>query len=238
MPSYKKSTVFNVIFGLLYQLIMIPTQFLLRYILLKFIGVEFIGISCIVVSLVGVLCLAESGFSTAILYCLYKPIVEKNYARINQILSAYKKLYSYIGIFILFGGGILSSFIDLFFTGIEITSLIYAIFYLETFNAAISYFLCYRRTLLQAYTYTYVCNIVDIACNTIFTIFGIVIVYLTHDYILYLLVIIAKTMISNLVIHVWCGFHFEFLANVKTDKNIFREILGYSKNLIFGNIAG
>lgn len=237
MSNYKKQTVKNGAYGLLLQLVMIPLNFALRVILLKYIGVEFVGISGTTTSLVGILSLAEGGLGTAIGYCLYRPIVEKDYDKVNQLMSALQHLYACIGAFIMCVGAVLMLFLKYFFKGIDLTATVYAIFYLECINTAVSYLLCSRRTLLQADMNAYINNKIDIICNLIFTIIGIIIVFTTYNYILYLLVMIAKTIISNASVHVLCRKKYPFLHKTRAEKGTLKEILGYTRNLIYGNIA-
>lgn len=237
MAELKGKIVKNSVYGLMLQIVMIPLNFLLRVILLKYVGVEFLGISGTAASMVGVLSLAEGGFGSAIAYCLYKPVVEKDYNRINQLMTVFKNIYTILGIFVILAGGILSCFIKFFFSGIEITGFVYTIFYLECLNSAISYFLCYRRTLLGANMHNYIANKVDIVCNLFFIMLGIAVVLLTRNYILYLIIMILKTCISNIIIHIKSRKIYPYLRKTKAEKNTYKEVVGYSKNLLWGNIA-
>ena len=233
-----KSKIFiNSVYGLILQVILIPINFLLRYILLRYIGVDLIGVSGTAISLVGILCLAEGGFGSAIAFCLYKPIVENDYERINKLIAVFKRVYTYIGCFILLAGFVFLFFLRYMFNGIEMTVGVYSIFYMECINSAASYFLCYRRTLLVANMQGYLNSKVDIVCNLVFSLTGVLAVFLTHNYFLYLLIKILQTVVSNVVIHIVSQKSCPYVKRTSIDKSVFKEVLGYCKNLIAGNLA-
>lgn len=237
MSELESKVIKNSIYGLLLQIVMIPLHFLLRKVLLEYIGVELVGISGTVTSLVGILGLAEGGFGSAISYCLYKPVVDGDHVRINQLMSVFKKIYTAIGCLVIAIGLMLSFFIKYIFNGVEINELIYIIFYLECLNSAISYFLCYRRTLMSVNMHSYISNRVDICCNVFFTTIGVGCVYFTHNYVLYLAVCICRTLTANIIIHVKSNRMYNYLQPMKVEKSVFGEVINHSKKLFWGTIA-
>lgn len=238
MAHIVEKTVKNSVYSLLYRAVMIPFNFLLQVILLKYIGVELVGISATTTSVIGALSLAEGGVGSAIAYCLYRPVVEKNDVRINQIMAVLKKIYMFLcGIVVVFGI-VISFFLKYILNGVELTSFVYIVFYLICLNSAISYLCCYRRTLLSASMQTYIINRVDIFCEIVFMSAGILCIYFTRNYILYLVISILKTITSNMIIHAKCKRLYPYLKSVKALQEDFKEVFEYSKNLFWGNLAG
>lgn len=237
MADLKSKAIRNSLNGLLIQLVMIPVNFLLRIIILKYIGVEILGISGTIQSLVGILSLAEGGISAAISYCLYKPLVEKHYDGINEYISAYRRFYSIIAFVVLGIGIVLSFFLRFFLKDVDINGTVYGIFYLDLLNSVVSYLICYRRTLFTVDMKNYICNNVDTACKLVFMSLGTVLVYLTRNYLFYLGAVIANTITANVIIHFLAQKMYPFLHQKKANKNILKEIISYSKQLIFGNVS-
>lgn len=237
MSSLARKSLINSCSALFLQVFMVPLNFLLRVLLLRYVGIEVIGLSSTLASLVSFLSLAEGGVGTAISYCLYKPLVEKDTNKINAYLMVFKRIYTVLAVFVLVAGAVLSLFIPYIITGMEINAFVYIVFFLECANASISYLLCYRRTLLGADMKAWVANNVDMVCNGIFISVGLFVVYLTHDYILYLIVIIIKTITSNIVIHKKCDRIYPYLHKTTFNRDLFDEVLSYAKNLFVGNIG-
>lgn len=238
MSGIVEKTVKNSIYSLLYRAVMILFNFSLQVILLKYIGVELVGVSATTTSVIGALSLAEGGVGSAIAYCLYKPVVEGNNKRVNQIMAVLKKIYMLLCGFVIVLGIVISFFLKVILNGVEITPFVYLVFYLICFNTAISFLCCYRRILLSADMQTYITNRVDICCEIVFMSAGILCIYFTRNYILYLMISILKTITSNMVIHVKCKRLYPYLKTVKALQEDFKDVFEYSKNLFWGNLAG
>ncbi len=80
------NTIRNAKVGLFFHVLFIASQFISRKIFLDGLGDTFIGIISTLQSFIGFLNLAELGIGVAIGYTLYKPIFDKDYKEINQII--------------------------------------------------------------------------------------------------------------------------------------------------------
>lgn len=96
-----KNAMRNIIFGFINRLVLILGPFVIRTILIKKLGAEYLGLSSLFTSILQVLNLTELGFSSAVVYSMYKPIVEKDVEKICALLNFYKKVYRIIGCVIL-----------------------------------------------------------------------------------------------------------------------------------------
>ena len=99
-----KNTYRNMIWGVLQQMVAIIFPFIIRTAVIKILGSQYLGLNNLFSSILQVLNLAEAGFSSAIVFCMYKPIAEDDYKKINELLSYYKRVYQIIGAIILVGG--------------------------------------------------------------------------------------------------------------------------------------
>ena len=101
----------NIIMGIVYQVIVILTGFIARKVFVITLNAEYLGVNGILNNIISVLSLSELGISTAIIYSLYKPIVENNKEKISALIQYYHKLYNRIAIIIAVLGLILLPFL-------------------------------------------------------------------------------------------------------------------------------
>ena len=75
--------------------------FIIRTIVIYYLGAEYQGLSGLFTSILQMLSLAELGFSTAVVFALYKPISEKNTDLICALVNYLNKVYKIVGIVVL-----------------------------------------------------------------------------------------------------------------------------------------
>lgn len=150
-------TLLNAQVGLLFFFLTLVLSFFSRKIFLDNLGADFIGLTGTLASILGFLNLAELGISNSISFFLYKPLQEKNQAKIMEILSVFGYLYRMIG-FIIGGGGIvISLFFPLIFSEtIFEMGIVYFAFFSFLGSSLIGYFINYRQILLTADQKNYV----------------------------------------------------------------------------------
>lgn len=107
----------NIVFGVLNKAIMMLCPFIIRSIIVYSLNSEYLGLDSLFVSILTVLSLSEMGFSTAIVYHMYKPVAEGDIDSVNALLNFYKKAYRYIGICILLIGILITPFLPYLIKG-------------------------------------------------------------------------------------------------------------------------
>ena len=140
--SRTKNAMRNITFGFINKLIVLLVPFIIRTVIIKTLGSEYLGLNSLFVSILQVLNLAELGFSSAIVYSMYKPIAEKDTKTICALMNLYKKIYSVIGIVIIVVGLVLLPFLSYFIKGSYPNDInIYILYLIYLMNTAITYFL-------------------------------------------------------------------------------------------------
>lgn len=228
----------NSIIGLASQVITTLLKFLLRSIFIQYLGVELLGINSTLVSVLNTLSLAELGFHTAVVFRLYAPLKENDEDRINSIVTIFSIVYKAIGIFFIVAGIVCIPLLKFIIKGIDVTFEVYVYFLLLVANSATSYFLAYKRTILYADKKDYYSKIIDSVTNIVFTILKIAIIILFRNYVLYLLINILQTVVSNLIVHFYCSKLYPYLEKVKFSKDTFKIIMNDVKNVFASKIAG
>ena len=146
------NTLKNTLFGFFNKLINILVPFITRTVIIYFLGLEYAGLNSLFSSVLQVLNLAELGISTAIVYCMYKPMAENNKDLICALLSYMRKLYYGIGIIVILLGIVIVPLLPYFINGSIPDGLnIYMLYFIYLINTGIGYFFfAYKSTLLNA----------------------------------------------------------------------------------------
>lgn len=115
-------------------------------------GAEVLGLNTTAQNLIEFLNLAELGIGSAVGYSLYKPLFERNYQAINEIVSVQGWLYRKIAYFVISGACILMCFFSLlFFEKAEVPLwYTYGTFIALLVSALLGYFINYRQIVFSA----------------------------------------------------------------------------------------
>ena len=195
-------------------------KFVCRIIFVKIIGELYLGVNGLLSNVLGLLSLAELGIGTAINYSLYKPVADNDKQKIKSLMKFYKKAYHIIAIVVLIIGLILLPFLPFFIKdtkGIENLNIIYLIF---LFNQAIGYLYSYKRTLIIADQKSYKLVPFTVLFNFIVNVFQIIFLFLTKNYIVYLLIQSIFIVIENITINNYINKQYPFIKNMDNVKNI------------------
>ena len=107
----------NIVWGLVNKIVCLLLPFLVRTIIIQKMGAEYLGLNNLFASILQVLSLSELGFSSAIVYSLYKPIAENDSNTICAYMAFYRKAYRIIGVVITYIGMVLLPFLKFFISG-------------------------------------------------------------------------------------------------------------------------
>lgn len=227
--------------GLCAKLLAMTLSIISTRLFIEYLGIEIKGVSGLIANILSLLQLAEMGIGTAIIYALYQPIVEKNKEEIKSLMAFYKKAYNCIGILIFFVGCGVALFLK-FVVGETTYSwiYIYIIYFIQLITSVSTYLIgAYRRNLLYADQKQYIIAIIDSATNTVFTIVRMFIIVYMQSYIVYLIIQLLQTVISNLVAYVATDKYFPYLREKDVrpyDK--MPELVSNVKNVIIGKVGG
>ena len=94
----------NMIFGYINRCVSLLLPFIVRTVVITHFGALYLGMNSLLASIFQMLNLAELGFGTAVVYCLYRPIAEGDTDTVCAYLGTYRKIYRVIGFVILVAG--------------------------------------------------------------------------------------------------------------------------------------
>lgn len=194
------NSVRNIIWAVIYKIIVILLPFVVRSVMIYKLGVEYTGLSSLFTSILTMLSLAELGFSNAMVYCMYEPIHNDDKNTICALLKLYKKIYSIIGSIILTIGLVLIPFLPrLIHDDVPGGISIYGLYLIYLFNTVISYFMfAYKSSLLTAYQRNDLISIIGMISHIGMNGIQIAVLLLTGNFYLYAVILPISTVAMNL----------------------------------------
>lgn len=188
-----------------------------RIIFVRTLSADYLGISGLFTNILSVLSLAELGISSAIIYALYKPIAENDEKKIASIMQFYRKAYWVIGSVVAIIGLAIMPFLKIIISiPPQIKENVYLLYLLYLLNTVVSYFFSYRASLMTAMQRQYIVSGYNYVVTIVQSIFQVVFLILTHEYIDYLVIQIAGGIIYNIWISYKTSKDYPFIR----DKNI------------------
>lgn len=194
-------SVTNIVSGIIFRVISILSAFIVRTIFIQCLGNEYLSVNGLYSSILSMLSLAELGFGTAMVYSMYKPLADKDYEKLAQLMHLYKKAYSIIGTVILAAGLCLVPFLDILIKNKPDIPGLTFYYLLFLGNSVISYwFFAYRSSVLQADQRASVISNYSSIFNLIKTILQVIVLLASHNFTIYLLTQILCTILQNLAL--------------------------------------
>ncbi len=222
----------NISYSLVCQTLVLVLSFICRTVFVKKLGAEYLGISGLFTNVLTVLSFAELGIGDAIIFSLYKPIATGETDKIKSLMRFYKNAYRVIGLIILTAGLTTLPFLDkIMAQKPDVDESISFIYFLFISNIVISYFYVYKQTLITAHQKNYIVTAKRTICIIFMYIAQIVVLIITSNYILYLVVQILNTIITNLVLARRADKEFPYLK----EKNV-EELEKGETSQIFVNV--
>lgn len=195
----------NLAFGVLKYTVTLLCPFVIRTILIYKLGVEYAGINSLFSSILQVLSLSELGFSTVVVYTLYEPVAKKNIKKICSLLSFFKKIYKYCGLFILAMGLGVAPFVRHFINGGYPNDInIYSVFILLLINTAISYLFCgYKSVLFSANQRDDILSKSSVISSLVTYLLQIGALVIFENYYLFVISMLMGTLLNNVLMNIY-----------------------------------
>lgn len=230
--SRTKNVLINMWVGTFFKVASLFIGFFNRTIFVKILSAEYLGINSLFTNILTILSFAELGIGNAIVFNLYKPLLNKDEKKINILLKFYKKIYFYIGIFILLVGLILIPFLPNLISEMpNIKENIYIIYVMFLLDTIISYFFTYRTSIITADQKNYIVIRIIETFKIFQIILQIIILYFTHNYYLYLFLQLFNTLITFIYLSSKSKKMYPFSKKLGTE-----ELSKKEKKSIFKNV--
>lgn len=215
--SRTENSILNIVTGLGGYVINTLLGLICRMVFTRTLAEDYLGISGLFTNILSMLSLAELGIGSAITYALYRPLAVNDQPKVATLVKFYGQCYKVIGVVVGIVGLCVMPFLNLIIREQpNISESLYLIYGLFLFNTASTYFFSYRSSLLAAAQQNYLVTGLNYIVTIIQSAVQMLLLLLTHNYMLYLLVQTAGGLTYNVVISRVAVKRFPFIA----DKNI------------------
>lgn len=221
----------NIAFALGGQILNILMSFAMRTVFVNTLGEVYLGVNGLFTNILMVFSLADLGVGTAIIYAMYKPVAERDTHKIQALMNMYGRAYRTIGMVIIGMGLAMTPFIRyLVKTDQDIPDL-QVIFLLFVANTASTYFFAYKGTLITAHQKNYI--VTNVVYSTSILCYGvqIVVMLLTHNYILTLSIQVGTNILQNIITMLIANKMYPYIKKRNNESLRRREKRGIYRNM-------
>ncbi len=208
-----KKFMYNSVTTALLQVVTMIAGFITpRYMLVAY-GSEINGLVSSILQFITYFNLVEAGLSSAAVYSLYKPISDKNYQKINSIVTAAKHFYIKSG-FIFVGLVVLLAFLYPFITTSTVLDQksIFVLVLVLGVNGALEFFtLAKYRALLTADQKTYVISLASIAYTILNTVIVVVLSTMRVNIVLLRIIALLSIFFRTIILYLYVKFNYRYI---------------------------
>ncbi len=235
-----KNTIYNTIWGLIYRIVSLIGPFIVRTLIVNKLGIEYSGLSSLFTSILTLLNLTNLGFSSSIVFTMYKSIVDDNIDEQCAMVNFYRKAYLIVGVVILSLGFMLMPFLPYFVKGnypVDIN--IYILFSIYLIYTAMDYLLfAYNNAIFSAYQRNDITLKISTVRYIIQYFLQALVLILFKNYYAYAIILPLVVIPNNIVSYLVARKKFPYIKCVgKLDPNIKKDI--YKRvSTLFGHKLG
>lgn len=205
----------NTSVALLSRLTAIAMGYLLRVVFTHTLSESYVGVNGLFTDIIQVLSLSEMGIGTAITFALYRPIAEGDVEKQKSLMQLFKKFYNAVAVIVAVAGCALIPFMDVFIKDYENVEHLTLIYVLYLINTICSYLLIYKKTLMDAHQLLYIGTFYQTMSWVVQDVLQIIVLVWNHDFMMFLLINIATTVLCNVAISVRANKLYPYLKEKK-----------------------
>ena len=193
----KKRGILNISISIVFKVLTLIGGILVRRFLIQYIGNETNGLNSLFNSIVGFLSIAELGVGSAITFCMYKPIVNKETDKISALYHLFTKLYLIIGGLILSVGCLLMPLLPYLASDYQnVNQNIYLTYFLFLLSVTVTYLFSSKISLINAYKNNYLTTIITSSSLLLQYVLQIVILFCTKSFVLFLVCAVVASLLQ------------------------------------------
>ncbi len=182
------------------RLLAIVMGYALRVVFTHMLTESYVGINGLFLDIVNVLSLSEMGVGTAITFALYRPIADGDVEKQKSLMRMFGNFYRLVAAIVVVLGLALLPFMDILIKDYEDVDQITYIYLLYLANTALSYLFIYKKILMDAHQLLYIGIFYQTLSWIIQDVLQMIVLLWRQDFILYLWINIATTLLCNVAI--------------------------------------
>ena len=196
-----KNATKNIVFGMVMKFSQMVMPFLMRTAMIYLMGVEYLGLNSLFASILQVLNMMELGVGSAMVFSMYRPVVEDDTPTICALMALYRRYYRIIGLIIGAVGLVLTPAVPRLISGeIPAELNIYVLYLLNLGATVLSYWLfAYKNCLFRAHQRMDVISKITVLTTMIQYVLQLLLLFWFRDYYLYVIVTLGSQALNNLL---------------------------------------
>ncbi|NLO37239.1 MAG: hypothetical protein GX112_12940 [Clostridiaceae bacterium] len=179
------------------QVLYFMLSFICRTIFIRLLGAEYLGINGLFGNIFNILSLAELGFEEALIYRMYQPIAMNDTEKIKMWIDFCRKMFRVVLIVVAGLGLSIIPFLKYLVQTPQVEESVTLLYVLFLVNSLTSYLFVYRFTIYLADQKSYIVNLFRLIFNILLNVAQIIGLLVTHNYIVYVLLMIASNLLNN-----------------------------------------
>lgn len=197
--SRTEHSVRNAVFASGGKISIVIMGFICRIVFTHTLSQDYVGVNGLFYMILYALSLPEIGLSTAMAYNMYEPVVNNDIEKQQSLLIYYSRFLRNVAIGIGILGLSLIPFMRIFVYSEADVSNVYLIYCMYLANTLLSYVGIYRRIVLDAHQLYHYWSIYQALTCLVQQLLQIVCLIVTHNYILYLSLLLVATICANIL---------------------------------------
>lgn len=235
-----ENTVRNMIHGFVNKGVTLVMPFVTRTVVIYQLGANYTGVDSLFTSILQILNVAELGFSSAVMFSLYKPIAENNKKEIREWLALYRRIYHIVGTVILCTGLGIFPCLKFMIKGNYPEDInIYILFSLYLLNSVIRYFtFSYKEVLLIGYQRRDILSNIELIVILLRNTFQLITLVVFKNFYVYLIWTLVATLATNIVVAAITGKKYPDLMrgnSINVDK--VKTVSNHVKGIAIGKVS-
>lgn len=198
-----KNAMRNIIWGVIYRMVTLIGPFAVKTILIRIMGLEYSGLNSLFTSILTVLNLANLGFSSSLVYTMYRAAVDEDNDRLCAMLNYFRNAYRVVGLVILLLGAALMPFLPKLVQGdVPPDVNLYILFGIYLVETAMSYLMFgYNSAIFETYQRNDVTLKISTVRYLVQYVLQCVVLVVLKNYYAYILILPLAVLLNNLLTH-------------------------------------
>lgn len=238
---YRTKAKINIILSIFFKILLLMIGIIVRRFLVNHLGTEITGLYSLFISILGFLSVAELGVGSAIVFSMYKPIIDEDFDKVSGLYHLYRKIYKYIYWIIITIGILITPFIPLLTKDTTITnSSIYITYLLFLISTAMTYLYAYKSSYINANMDNYVTNSIRSIFQITEYILQIIFIIVTRSFFVFLIILFMSNLMQWITTNLVFKRKYAFKLNDTTflPEEIIKEVKKKTKAMFSHKIGG
>lgn len=201
--SRTRNTLRNTAWGIVYRVITLVGPFVIKTVIIKQLGSEYNGLSSLFTSILTVLNLANLGFSSSLVFMMYKAVVDDDINLFCALLNYFRRVYRNVGLAIFLIGIALMPFLPKLINGSYPSDInLYALFAIYLVETSLGYLMfAYTSAIFSAYQRNDTIHKIDTVRYIIQYTLQVIVLIAFSNYYLYIILFPIMVIPNNIAMY-------------------------------------